>query len=178
MCKKSWPGVESISFLQILMNDSLNTTEIVDLIQTHLINASCSKSSTLSFIKGFILGQLSVIVVVILVLRYLFTEDVKHVKKVIWTVKKKELKLILTSDIYLHVLRWIQRPLLQLPHYPTTTSPWKPIMMSFTIHPKVPTGSMCCWHKWFYSIDKMRVSTIGWVVLWIVCLTVVFGQAL
>lgn len=81
--KKSWPGVESISFLQILMNDSLNTTEIVDLIQTHLINASCSKSSTLSFIKGFILGQLSVIVVVILVLRYLFTEDVKHVKKVI-----------------------------------------------------------------------------------------------
>ncbi|KAI8646752.1 hypothetical protein BD408DRAFT_428447 [Parasitella parasitica] len=42
---------------------------------------SCTKSSLLSFIKGFILGQLSVIVVVILVLRYLFTEDIKRVKK-------------------------------------------------------------------------------------------------
>jgi maintenance of morphology protein 1 len=65
------------------MSDSLNTTQLIDLIETQLARSACSKSSTLSFVKGFILGQLSVIIVMILVLRYLFTEDVKRVKKVI-----------------------------------------------------------------------------------------------
>ncbi|CAO3679215.1 unnamed protein product [Rhizopus microsporus] len=63
------------------MSDSLNTTQLIDLIETQLAQSACSKSSTLSFVKGFILGQLSVIIVMILVLRYLFTEDVKRVKK-------------------------------------------------------------------------------------------------
>lgn len=81
------------------MNDPLNATQIIDLIQTQLAH-SCTKNSTLSFVKGFVLGQLSVIVVVILVLRYLFTEDVKHVKKV--TRKKKEKNLTFWfRDIYL-----------------------------------------------------------------------------
>ncbi|CEG69926.1 Putative Maintenance of mitochondrial morphology protein 1 [Rhizopus microsporus] len=63
------------------MSDSLNTTQLIDLIETQLARSACSKSSTVSFVKGFILGQLSVIIVMILVLRYLFTEDVKRVKK-------------------------------------------------------------------------------------------------
>lgn len=54
-----------------------------DQLVTLISNITCAKSSSLSFIKGFILGQLSVIVVVVLVLRYLFTEDVKRVNKVI-----------------------------------------------------------------------------------------------
>ncbi|CAO3697187.1 unnamed protein product [Rhizopus stolonifer] len=62
------------------MNNPLNATQIIHLIQTQFTH-SCTRNSTLSFVKGFVLGQLSVIVVVILVLRYLFTEDVEHVKK-------------------------------------------------------------------------------------------------
>ncbi|KAK4514354.1 uncharacterized protein ATC70_001947 [Mucor velutinosus] len=52
-----------------------------DQLVSLISNITCAKSSSLSFIKGFILGQLSVIVVVVLVLRYLFTEDVKRVNK-------------------------------------------------------------------------------------------------
>lgn len=61
---------------------SLITSQALATLSVQLAELSCTKSSTLSFIKGFILGQLSVIVVVVLVLRYLFTEDVKRVKKV------------------------------------------------------------------------------------------------
>ncbi|KAI9357158.1 hypothetical protein BD770DRAFT_443852 [Pilaira anomala] len=55
--------------------------EILELVRSQFIHVSCSKSSTLSFLKGFVLGQCSVIIVVILVLKYLFTEDVKRVNK-------------------------------------------------------------------------------------------------
>lgn len=54
-----------------------------DQIASLISEITCAKSSSLAFIKGFVLGQLSVIVVVVLVLRYLFTEDVKRVNKVI-----------------------------------------------------------------------------------------------
>lgn len=66
----------------------METTASISHISQHelaslISEITCAKSSSLSFIKGFILGQLSVIVVVVLVLRYLFTEDVKRVNKVI-----------------------------------------------------------------------------------------------
>jgi maintenance of morphology protein 1 len=58
------------------------TPQLIDSLKHQLTEISCSKTGTYSFMKGFILGQLSVIILVALVLRYLFTEDVKNVKKV------------------------------------------------------------------------------------------------
>lgn len=56
--------------------------QVLELLKSQLTEITCAKSSTMSFVKGFVLGQLSIIVVVILVLKYLFTEDVKRVNKV------------------------------------------------------------------------------------------------
>ncbi|KAF7720875.1 ERMES complex subunit mmm1 [Apophysomyces ossiformis] len=55
--------------------------QVLRCIQGELEANACSHSSTFSFIKGFMLGQLSVIVVVVLALRYLLMEDMKRVKK-------------------------------------------------------------------------------------------------
>lgn len=56
--------------------------QVLDQLKVHLTDVTCNKSSAISFVKGFVLGQLFVIVIVILVLKYLFTEDVKRVNKV------------------------------------------------------------------------------------------------
>ncbi|KAI9272243.1 hypothetical protein EDC94DRAFT_595834 [Helicostylum pulchrum] len=63
------------------MDKTSISPEVLDFIKSQLTNVTCSKSSTLSFLKGFVLGQCSVIIVVILVLKYLFTEDVKRVNR-------------------------------------------------------------------------------------------------
>ena len=58
------------------------SSEVLDYFREELSVQTCMRSSTLSFMKGFMLGQLSVIVVIVLALRYLLMEDVKRVKKV------------------------------------------------------------------------------------------------
>lgn len=72
------------------MDKASISPEVLDFIKSQLINVSCSKNSTLSFLKGFVLGQCSVIIVVILVLKYLFTEDPKRVNKVCKNIREKE----------------------------------------------------------------------------------------
>lgn len=57
--------------------------QVLDYIRGELTVQTCMYGSALSFIKGFVLGQLSVIIVIVLALRYLLMEDVKRVKKVI-----------------------------------------------------------------------------------------------
>ncbi|KAI8976453.1 hypothetical protein BDB01DRAFT_802919 [Pilobolus umbonatus] len=57
------------------------TDKVVEVIQTEISQLSCGKTNTISFLKGFILGQMSIVVMVLLVVRYLFTEDVERVKK-------------------------------------------------------------------------------------------------
>jgi maintenance of morphology protein 1 len=64
--------------------------QVLELLKSHLTDITCTRNSTLSFVKGFVLGQLSVIVVVVLVLRYLFTEDVKSINKVHWECEYKK----------------------------------------------------------------------------------------
>lgn len=68
--------------MEVAHPDYLISPQVLDLLKTQLRESTCTTSSTLSFVKGFVLGQLSVVVVVILVLKYLFTEDVKRVNKV------------------------------------------------------------------------------------------------
>lgn len=68
--------------MEAVHSENLNALQILDLVKTQLATVTCSKSSTMSFLKGFVLGQCSVVIVVILVLKYLFTEDVKRVNKV------------------------------------------------------------------------------------------------
>lgn len=68
--------------MEVAHSNNLVSPQVLDLLKTHLKDMTCTTSSTLSFVKGFVLGQLSVVVVVILVLKYLFTEDVKRVNKV------------------------------------------------------------------------------------------------
>lgn len=72
------------------MDKTSISPEVLDFIKSQLTNVTCSKSSTLSFLKGFVLGQCSVIIVVILVLKYLFTEDVKRVNRVCAINEKKK----------------------------------------------------------------------------------------
>lgn len=62
--------------------ETINALQILELVKTQLTTITCAKSTTMSFLKGFVLGQCSVVIVVILVLKYLFTEDVKRVNKV------------------------------------------------------------------------------------------------
>ncbi|KAI9472346.1 MAG: hypothetical protein EXX96DRAFT_530474 [Benjaminiella poitrasii] len=58
------------------------TSQLNQLIELYSSQHHIPKgNSFFSFINGFILGQLSVLIVVILVLRYLFTEDAKDYKK-------------------------------------------------------------------------------------------------
>ncbi|KAI9255181.1 hypothetical protein BDA99DRAFT_518107 [Phascolomyces articulosus] len=57
------------------------SSEVLDYFREELSVQTCMRSSTLSFMKGFMLGQLSVIVLIVLALRYLLMEDVKRVKK-------------------------------------------------------------------------------------------------
>jgi maintenance of morphology protein 1 len=45
--------------------------------------ATCQYVRTLSFMQGFLLGQFSVLIVVVFAIRYLLMEDVKRVKKVL-----------------------------------------------------------------------------------------------
>ncbi|KAI8388870.1 uncharacterized protein BYT42DRAFT_561569 [Radiomyces spectabilis] len=61
--------------------DPLAASQLLETIREELAIQACSNSSALSFIKGFIVGQVSVIVVIIIALRYLLMEDVKRVKK-------------------------------------------------------------------------------------------------
>ncbi|KAL0073530.1 hypothetical protein F4703DRAFT_1799638 [Phycomyces blakesleeanus] len=57
------------------------TPQVLDYIRETLHDHACSHNSAISFFQGFVLGQLSVITIVILALRYLLMEDVKGVKK-------------------------------------------------------------------------------------------------
>jgi hypothetical protein len=109
---------------------SLITSQVLASLSAQLAEISCTKSSTISFIKGFILGQLSVIVVVVLVLRYLFTEDVKRVKKVSKLFLRKTKKLTCSiSVLYLRGFQVHHRLDSMLQHlYPTIISLRKHIM--------------------------------------------------
>ncbi|KAI7861504.1 hypothetical protein BDF14DRAFT_1868472 [Spinellus fusiger] len=55
--------------------------QIKDYIREELNHKACSHFSATSFMEGFILGQLSVIIIVVLAIRYLLMEEVKQVKK-------------------------------------------------------------------------------------------------
>jgi maintenance of morphology protein 1 len=61
--------------------------KVVEWIKDELSARACQHSNTLSFLKGFFLGQVFIIALVILAVRYLFMEDVKGVKKVIYNRK-------------------------------------------------------------------------------------------
>ncbi|KAI7880631.1 hypothetical protein K492DRAFT_237146 [Lichtheimia hyalospora FSU 10163] len=51
------------------------------LMVQELKDQTCMYSNSTSFIRGFMLGQLSVLIVIVLALRYLLMEDVKKVRK-------------------------------------------------------------------------------------------------
>ncbi|KAI8875479.1 hypothetical protein K501DRAFT_338682 [Backusella circina FSU 941] len=55
--------------------------KVVEWIKDELSARACQHSNTLSFLKGFLLGQVFIIALVILAVRYLFMEDVKGMKK-------------------------------------------------------------------------------------------------
>ncbi|ORX47423.1 hypothetical protein DM01DRAFT_1339053 [Hesseltinella vesiculosa] len=58
-------------------------SDIKELLQlyTSTDHSSCQYVRVLSFVEGFVLGQISVLIIVAFALRYLFMEDVKRVKK-------------------------------------------------------------------------------------------------
>ncbi|KAI8991108.1 hypothetical protein BDF20DRAFT_842705 [Mycotypha africana] len=65
-------------------NATVAALQAIESLKLQLLQTACTKSSsisTLAFLKGFIVGQLSVIFVVALVLRYLFTEGVQREKR-------------------------------------------------------------------------------------------------
>lgn len=57
--------------------------QVLEYLKGELAAQSCRYGSATSFLKGFLLGQLSVMLVIALALRYLLMEDVKKVKRVL-----------------------------------------------------------------------------------------------
>ncbi|KAL1934290.1 hypothetical protein VTP01DRAFT_6472 [Rhizomucor pusillus] len=55
--------------------------QVLEYLKGELAAQSCRYGSATSFLKGFLLGQLSVMLVIALALRYLLMEDVKKVKR-------------------------------------------------------------------------------------------------
>lgn len=142
------------------------------LMVQELKDQTCMYSNSTSFIRGFMLGQLSVLIVIVLALRYLLMEDVKKVRKVckprehgVFSCSLKSYGrgtfLLDCQRIRLHVLLLLQH------NFQQRISAKRPIMTWYIIHQRAQTGSMCCWLNSLCNIVKMQRSMTGlfWLLM-------------
>lgn len=142
------------------------TPQVIDYLKEELRDQSCLYGNTMSFLKGLIFGQLSVIILIVLALRYLLMEDVRRVKKVMYNQAlsfcNNSLLLLLSATFRLACRTHPRRARMQQQRRsnPRRTLLRRPITTWFTILQRAPTGSTCFWRRLSCSTVTTRISTI------------------